>query len=81
MEEAKERMSYAEFLNWLVYKQMRGSLNTGNRLESLGGLLASTILKAIGGKAEAADFMPHAEKHVTATLNDVIKEFGGVKRG
>lgn len=80
VDEAKQRMTFAEFRGWLVFRHMRGSLFVGNRLETGFALVASMISRAFGGKAEQIDFMPHADKP-SASLNDVLKEFGGVRRG
>lgn len=59
--EAKERITYAEFVDWMTYRKMRGSLFNGNRLESGFALLAWMVNKACGGSAEQKDFMPHAD--------------------
>jgi hypothetical protein len=62
IEEAKRMMSYAEFQTWAKYKQMRGSINLGNRLESGFALMAWMFQKVHGGTAEQADFMPHLDR-------------------
>ena len=80
IEEAKQRITYAEFQDWVRFRNMRGSLFTGNRLESGFALLAWIVQKGLGGTREMVDFMPHADRSA-ATLQDVIKEFGGVKGG
>lgn len=77
--EAKQRMTYAELVDWLTYKQMRGSLFVGNRLESGFALLASMISRAFGGTAEQIDFMPHADRQA-ADLNSVMNILGGSRR-
>lgn len=64
----------------MKFRTMRGSLFTGNRLESGFALIALMINRAVGGKAEQRDFMPHAEPAET-TLEDIAREFGGFKRG
>lgn len=80
--EAKERMQYAEFIDWLAYRRMRGSLHVGTRLESGVALLASLISRACGGNASQLDFMPHAEPPATsdATLGDVVAILSGRQR-
>lgn len=80
--EAKECLQYAEFMDWLTYRRMRGSLNVGTRLESGVALLASLISRACGGDASQLDFMPHAEPPATAdaTLGDVVAILRGRSR-
>lgn len=39
--EAKQRLSYSEFLTWIKYRRKRGSLNLGMRVERGSALLAS----------------------------------------
>jgi hypothetical protein len=62
VEEAKQRVTYAEFQDWLTFRKMRGSLFIGNRLESGFGLLTYMVSRAMGGKQTLRDFMPHADK-------------------
>jgi hypothetical protein len=80
--EAKERLQYSEFMDWLTYRRMRGSLNVSTRLESGIALLASMISRACGGNASQLDFMPHAEPPATAdaTLSDVVAILSGRRR-
>lgn len=77
--EAKETLQYAEFLDWLTYRRMRGSLHMGTRMESGFALLASLISRACGGDASQLDFMPHAEQPA-ATLSDVMGILSGKQR-
>lgn len=77
--EAKENLQYAEFLDWLTYRRMRGSLNMGNRMESGFALIASLISRACGGNANQIDFMPHAEPP-DAKLTDVMGILAGRQR-
>lgn len=74
--EAKENLQYAEFLDWLTYRRMRGSLNMANRMESGFALIASLISRACGGNAKQIDFMPHAEPP-NATISDVMGILSG----
>jgi hypothetical protein len=80
--EAKERLQHAEFMDWISYRRMRGSLNMSTRLESGVALLASLISRACGGSASQLDFMPHAEppSAADATLSDVVAILSGRKR-
>lgn len=81
--EAKQRMSYQEAMSWAAYIRKRGSLNWGMRLEAGFALIATQINRALGGKAEPADFMAHSDEPEGASLDDVAKLMGvkGVKRG
>lgn len=47
--EAKERLSYAEALDWYEYIARRGSLNWGTRLEGGFALLAYFIANKVSG--------------------------------
>lgn len=76
MAEAKERLSQAEYLAWIEYRELRGSLNLGLRLEEGFALIATTINRALGGKATMHDFMPHFDEP-EATLEDVMKMLTG----
>ena len=76
--EAKERMSFAEALDWQTYIERRGSLNLGMRMEAGFALLAAMISRANGGTATVDDFMPHLESQ-EATLEDVMKMLSGKK--
>lgn len=76
--EAKERLSYAEALDWSEYLRKRGSLNVGLRLEAGFALIAATINNALGGHATPADYMPHFDQ-AEATLGDVMKTLSGRK--
>lgn len=80
IEEAKQTITYAEFQDWVTFRKMRGSLFTGNRLESGFGLLAYMVNRAVGGKAEMIDFLPHADRE-ESDLQDVINILNGARRG
>lgn len=77
--EAKERMSYAEALDWMAYIQKRGSLNVGMRIEAAVAVLATQVNRALGGKAEMTDFMPYWDQP-EPTIDDLAKMFGAVKK-
>nr|WP_080995474.1 hypothetical protein [Thiopseudomonas alkaliphila] len=58
--EAKSRISYPEFLAWLAYRDKRGSLNIGRRVEQAVGLLSKLLLDMNQkNDLNAVDFMPH----------------------
>lgn len=72
--EAKENLSFGEFVEWRKYIAKRGSLNTGRRLEAGFGLVSTVINNAHGGKAKLSDFMPYESKveDKEGTLEDVM---------
>lgn len=43
--EAKERVTYAEFLDWMQFRERRGTLNLGMRMEFLMARLTATMTK------------------------------------
>jgi hypothetical protein len=69
-------LQYAEFLDWLAYRRMRGSFHIGTRLESGFALIAYMISRVSGGTAEPRDFMPHADAP-EASLSDVMNILSG----
>lgn len=75
---AKESISQAEFLDWIEYRERRGSLNLGMRLEAGFSLLAVSINRGLGGHAKIEDFMPHMDDP-EATIGDVMKMLTGGK--
>jgi hypothetical protein len=77
--EAKRRMPYAEAVQWVEYMRKRGSLNVGQRVEAAIAVLSTQVNRALGGKAEFADFAPHWDQP-EPQLDDIAKLFGAVKR-
>ena len=73
-------MTYGEAVQWFAYLRKRGSLNVGLRVEAAVAVLALQVNRALGGKAELHDFMPHWEAPETS-IDDLAKMFGAVKRG
>lgn len=80
IEEARERMSHAEAVDWMAYMKKRGSLNTGARIELGFALLAALVVKAMGGRAQMQDFMTSPEEDEEATIEDVMAILIGAKR-
>lgn len=62
--EAKERLSYPEFLQWVKYRRKRGSLNLGMRVERGSALLATLYANSHSkrGGYKVYDFTPHDEE-------------------
>lgn len=85
MEEAKERMSYAEAVGWAEYIRKRGSLNLAVRIELGFATVATLIVNRTGGNAKLRDYMPHFsvaddDDEGDATLDDVMRVLIGAKR-
>ena len=76
VEEAKERMSFAESQQWAAYIEKHGPLHIGMRLEFGFALIATVINHAMGGKASIEDYMPHMQKQA-GTIEDVMKILTG----
>jgi len=57
--ETKNRLTYAEAMDWYVYLRRRGSLNLGNRLEHGFAMLATVLTRIHGGEVEMEAFMPY----------------------
>lgn len=76
--EAKERMAYGEFLQWIEYRKKRGTLNLGFRLEQRTALIAAmyaNVHKQQNSPAYSAeDFMPHADE-VVITLEEAMAKW------
>lgn len=77
--EAQQRMSWKEFVRWSKYRQMRGTLNLGMRLERGSALLASMYANRHRDKNTPAydlyDFAPHHEQP-EATLEEAMASWG-----
>lgn len=70
--EAKENMSYGEYLDWCEYIRRRGSLDVGSRLEWAAAMISMIVNNSNGGKAKMTDFMPHWEQP-QAKVEDVFR--------
>ncbi|WP_218950122.1 hypothetical protein [Acinetobacter sp. YH12123] len=61
--EAKNNLSYEEFMFWSAYRNFRGSLFIGRRIEQGFGNLSATYLASKGAKdIKAISFMPHEDQ-------------------
>lgn len=76
--EAKESLSHEEVLKWQGYRERRGTLNLGLRVEVGFALIAYSINRALGGKANMDDFMPHMAEQ-EATISDIMNMLAGSK--
>lgn len=77
--EAQERVSYPEFVTWAKYRQRRGSLNSGLRIEHGMAMLASLYVNAHRKEHSAPvdlfDFAPHLDRP-EATLEEAMAAWG-----
>lgn len=78
--EAKARMTFDEAQRWAAYRQKRGTLHVGMRLEHGFALIAMSINHALGGKATMHDFMPHVDE-VKADVTDIMNILSGKQNG
>lgn len=72
--EAKANICYAEVLAWVAYRDKHGTLDIGRRLELSTAIIALQVNRGAGGKAEMADFMPHAD-HQALALEKAMAEW------
>ena len=79
IKEATQNVTAKEFDKWAEYIRKRGSLNVGQRVEAAVAVLATQINRALGGKAEMIDFMPHWDQPEVG-IEDLAKMFGAVKK-
>jgi hypothetical protein len=78
VEELKQAISYPEFLLWDAYRQKRGTLNQGMRLEWLFARLSAQVHIATGGKEGFLDFLRYHEEPETSI--DSVAKLMGVKQ-
>lgn len=73
-------MPLREFLSWRKFRQKRGSLHLGMRIERGAGLIASVLVNANRDRTKypdpltAEDFMPHADE-VAWDLETAMKDW------
>lgn len=75
--EAKETLTYEEYLAWCAYVKKRGTLNFGMRLEMASALLAQVTNNSMGGKAKMEDFMPHKDAE-EISIQDLFNGFKNI---
>jgi hypothetical protein len=84
--QAKENLTQREALAWARYIAKRGSLNVGTRIEQGIARLAVIWIHTQGGKAQMADFMPHADQPTRdddekpATVQQAFQLFQSLKK-
>lgn len=74
--EARERISYPEFLTWCAFRRKRGTLNPGLRIDRAAALLASLYVNAHSkdGKHTLYDFTPY-EEAPPVSLDEAMKSW------
>jgi hypothetical protein len=81
IEEAKDRISHAEFVDWCAYISKRGSLNSSVRAEQGTALLAHVLTAVHGRKTRIEDFIPKRDEEPEArSIQDVFKMLKSVKK-
>lgn len=74
--EAQARMTYAEFRRWAAYRNKRGSLHSGMRIEQGSALVASILanVNSKNGGYKVTDFAPHMEDQATS-LEEAMEQW------
>lgn len=76
IEEAQQCLSHSEFLTWAAFRQKRGSLHIGMRVEygfaALSSLYVNMHTKQ--GGYRATDFMPHMDE-AAIPLDEAIESW------
>lgn len=73
-------MTHREFMGWLEYFSRIGRVGPLRLYDRGPALIAWQIDRALGRSSQLTDYLPVIETaDVEASLEDVIKEFGGVK--
>ncbi|WP_419201384.1 phage tail assembly protein T [Pseudomonas putida] len=76
--QAKENLSLREFRAWAKYRQRRGSLHVGMRVERAAGLLAMILANQARDQQKRpqpytiADFTPHDQDERPISLEEAI---------
>ncbi|MHB0844758.1 phage tail assembly protein T [Stutzerimonas nitrititolerans] len=75
--EARQRLSYSEFMSWVRFRNRRGTLHQGMRIDRSAALLATlyaNVHSKTGGH-ELADFMPFEDQH-EPTVEEAMAAWG-----
>lgn len=83
VEEAQQRISYSEYLDWCSYVSKNGSLNPAKRLEKTLALIAATFANALfkksnGKQFELADFELFGSEDIDGSPEDVFNLLKGI---
>jgi hypothetical protein len=78
----KHEMSSKEFSDWVRYFNKHGRCTPVRMYDFGPALIAWKIDHALGGKTRISDYLPYAkEQESVATVDDIAKAFGAVRRG
>lgn len=80
--EAQSNMSWPEFLAWAQYREKRGSLNTGMRVETAIARLCALYVNMHRSAStdppyHIEDFAPHMDERVI-TIEELAKQMGAI---
>ena len=77
--EARRNLSNTELQTWKAFRQKRGSLFVGRRIEQAIGNLMATYLSSKGAKdVKAQSFMPHEDQPKEMSLEEyMMQNYGG----
>lgn len=77
--EAKSNMTNAEVSQWVAFRNKRGSLFVGRRVEQAIGNLMATYLSSKGAKdVKAQSFMPYEDHPQELSLEEyMMQTYGG----
>lgn len=73
--EAKENLTYEEFLSWCKYREIFGCLNPVVTLDRRVGELAYITQAVYGGKAQYSDFVPsYGIEEISESPEETLKQ-------
>lgn len=73
--EARQRLSYREFMTWVKFRRKRGSLHPGMRAEQGFSMLAAMYANAHWkGEWRQYDFAPHMDES-PVSLEDAMEQW------
>lgn len=76
--QAQQNISYVEFLDWVQYRNRRGSLNPGMRVERAGAMVATLIAnqnrKKDSSPVSFYRFAPHHDEPVVS-MEDAMENW------
>lgn len=80
VEEAQQRMSYVEYLDWIAYRNRWGSFHQGMRIDRAVARVASMFAK----NSKPEDFSPFDKAHsepAAGTIDEAFQLLKGISRG
>lgn len=79
MGELQHRMSYAEWVRWLLYRKVHGPMSDDRRYDRPAAQVAQVVMATRGKASRIADFMPFTDEPET-TIDDIARELGAFAR-